>query len=398
MRSVPNYFYIYTGLWVLYFLQGTLYASGSSISQAILAVVLLLSGFTMIKVNYFHIPRYGFPKYIVALNFIFFLITIYGVIRWMENDNTGTQWHIFLKEFYCSLLPIYAFFFFAKRGFIQQRELNVISLTFIIVTILFYFKQLYEVSERYNSESVTNNAGYMFVPLLALLPLINISNKFKYILLIIFAAFILISAKRGAIMIFIVCALEYLYFQVKDSSKKYKIWTISIVSCFIVAGYHYSMSIISEDPLLSRRLDDTLEGNSSSRDYIYGKLITNIENQDSPIKLLIGYGANGTTIVVGKLAHNDWLEFFIDMGLIGFAVYLFYWICFWKTRKYLINKDVKHSFFIIMTFCFLRSFLSMSINDMYIVTTFVIGYCIAQADRERIMRCKHCELYKRIDI
>ena len=175
----------------------------------------------------------------------------------------------------------------------------------------------------------------------------------------------------------------------KNSSFNKKIFTLALGVCIIVAGYQISMQIIENDPYLSSRLEDTLEGNSSSRDLIYNKLINNMKNETSLVNLLFGYGADGTRKIAGRLAHNDWLEIYTDMGLVGFLIYLYYWLCLFRMRKYIKDAGILQSFYIIMTFCFMRSLFSMSINDMYIVTTFIIGYIAAQSKYDRALQMRY---------
>jgi hypothetical protein len=174
-----------------------------------------------------------------------------------------------------------------------------------------------------------------------------------------------------------------LYFELLRASNKTKLFVLFFSAFILVAGYQVSMKVIESNVYLSMRLDDTRAGNTSSRDIIYGKLVDNIENQNSFVKLLLGNGVNGTMKISGSLAHNDWLEIAIDMGIVGLLIYVFYYIAFYSLTKRSHRDKQTSALLIILTFCFVRSFFSMSINDMYIVTTFVMGYCIGQSEYQK---------------
>ncbi len=371
--------YFYIALWALYYLQGTLYPTGSIISQVTLLVALLLSLYYIIAVN--KIARN--PRYIQALNMMVALVTIYGFIRLLESDSTGTKWDVFLKEFYYSLLPIYVFYYYSLKGQINKWMILLFAIIFIIVTIFYYFKALNEALDLLGSENVTNNSGYYFVPLVPLLLLLDIKKILKYVLLLVIGGFVLMSAKRGAILTYVICSIEYLYFELLRASNKTKLFVLFFSAFILVAGYQVSMKVIESNVYLSMRLDDTRAGNTSSRDIIYGKLVDNIENQNSFVKLLLGNGVNGTMKISGSLAHNDWLEIAIDMGIVGLLIYVFYYIAFYSLTKRSHRDKQTSALLIILTFCFVRSFFSMSINDMYIVTTFVMGYCIGQSEYQK---------------
>ena len=119
MRQYLNKCNLYILLWVLYSLQGTLYASGSIISQGILAILLLWSIYYCFVVNTKYYSR-ELPSFIKAVNIFLIMATIYGVVLILsgkvlyitEGDIIKTSNFDYLKTIYISLLPIYSFFEF----------------------------------------------------------------------------------------------------------------------------------------------------------------------------------------------------------------------------------------------------------------------------------------------
>ena len=80
-----------------------------------------------------------------------------------------------------------------------------------------------------------------------------------------------------------------------------------------------------------KRIENTLDGNSSGRDVLYNSLANYFWNETTSMQFVFGSGANATLQVVGDYAHNDWLEIAVNQGVLGLLVYVFYWMLFCKT-------------------------------------------------------------------
>jgi len=364
-------------MWGFYYLQGTLYESGGLISKGLLALILIISCGIMIVATK-HMPKVSSARfYFVSLNFLTILLTTYGFFGLFDGEVYGFSAFRLLRPYYCSMLPIYCFYLFSKYSEIRQIDFKIFFFLMLCVTVAFYQKNYEELMSAENVEGITNNVGYMFVPFIGLLPLIKTNRLFKYLIIVILAYFVLMSAKRGAMMCFMLCLLLFLFFEEKNASFKTKIVILLTSSVMLVAGYYYAMETIQSDPYLSNRLLQTLNGESSSRDVIYSKILDRLNADSNPIYFLFGYGIHGSLIISTRLAHNDWLEFAIDMGLLGLMGYLFYWFSLYRVLKGQKNKECFESLFIIVLFLFVRTFFSQSLSDMYVVSTFIIGYCLS---------------------
>ena len=144
MRQYLNTCNLYILLWVLYSLQGTLYASGSIISQMILLLLLLISGYYFFKINL----EYDNPSFIKILNFFIGIMTIYGIILILNPtpiyiDFTLTEKITkieFLKNIYISLLPIYPMYAFAKQNMLKISSIQFLTLILLFSTTISYFR------------------------------------------------------------------------------------------------------------------------------------------------------------------------------------------------------------------------------------------------------------------
>ena len=126
-----------------------------------------------------------------------------------------------------------------------------------------------------------------------------------------------------------------------------------------------------------RRIQDTLDGNSSGRDRIYTYFWNYFVYESNVLNFLFGRGANGTLELLNQYAHNDWLELAVNQGLLGVVFYFIYWKYFYKTWKHTTNIDAKVILAMVVLINFPKSMFSMSYYDMTYVSTSVLGYALA---------------------
>ena len=184
--------------------------------------------------------------------------------------------------------------------------------------------------------------------------------------------------KRGAIMIGLVCLIWFLYRTYK-SSKSNRSLIIFLTSIAIICGVAYLIDFYNNSEYFQYRIEQTLEGNSSGRDSIYGSLWQYYINQDSLLNILLGNGAMHTIKIAGNFAHNDWLELLICQGLLGIVIYLAYFISLYKNFKNSHNNSILYNILGMCLFImFASSIFSMSYNSLSLSITLCLGYCCAK--------------------
>lgn len=378
MLKKINCFETYILLWLFYLLQGTLYESGGVISQSVLFLILSISLLDVYKVNRLKVR----PLFFKGSNLLLFLITIYGILRYQEgNWDMGWNvipWYGFLKDHYISILPIYVFYYFSINKQITLKKLKIAAFLLFVVYVLFFIRIQIEYSTKLNRDDITNNSAYLFVSLLALIPLLKFKTLQSYFLIAIPTLFVILTAKRGAILITLICLIIFMIFVIKSASKKTKIVVQLLSFIFVMVGFFAIKDYISTNEYLSNRLQDTMLGNSSGRDLLAESLLNYIKNDNNVLHLFLGNGADSTVKIAGNFAHNDWLEIMCNMGVLGIMIYILYWTLFYKSVKSLKSYGFIYcSFFMVFIFCLIRTFFSMSINDMPLVISLVLGYCLS---------------------
>lgn len=373
-------------VWVIYYLQGILYAAGSIISLALLGVNLIVSAVCALKVNQWK----NNPLYFRGFNLLILMFTIYGFVHIINNPSVvhyaasgvSMQSYNYIKSIYLSLLPIYAFYYFSKKGYLTEERLKKWSYIFLFSVVLSYFRTQQEalqaLADRGSSlEETTNNAGYLFLSCIPLLVLYRKKPFIQFAALAFVMAFIVMGMKRGAIAIGGIVAAYFMLQAIKNSQGKTRLAFISLSVAICFGAVYFFIYMMSSSEYMLQRIEATMEGNSSGRDDLYSFFWTYFTEKADTLHYLVGRGANGTLEIFKNYAHNDWLEIAVNQGLIGIFVFSIYWINFYKTWRQATNIDAKTIFAISLLIYFAKTLFSMSYTDMTYVSTSVLGYALS---------------------
>lgn len=373
--------YIYIALWMIYYLQQMLMIRGV-ISQGLLTAILLMSFYSFFQVN----ANFKTGPYLKWLNIMLLVLSVYGAVPlvggWTmtgEYSNWSSVSYTYLQRIYCSLLPIYSFYYYTLTRRISSSNLLYIYIAFLLYTILLYYQRYYFYIDM-GMEDFTNNMGFYFVPLIPMLYIIRIGDFWKYLFLLVSFSFILLSVKRGAILGGGVLVVLFLAQYLKDSSGKRFAYLLSLsVIAVVIIGY-YVTNLYVNDEYFHRRAVATMSGNMSGREYLYNASISHFLEKTTVLEFLIGNGANSTWFLFGNYAHNDWLEFAINQGVIGVLMYIVYWVTFiWEWKCYKGGHDCRFVLGSIIVALFLQTFHSMTIDIIPTVTALCLGYCLAMS-------------------
>lgn len=386
MKKYLNICNIYILLWCIYYLQGIVYASGGMISKMVLLLLMLISGYYFIEVNI----RYRIPSFLKVLNIFIGVMTIYGIILLLDplpliSPYTTHQVSKleFIKSLYISLLPIYSMFAFTKQNLLRVDVIQILTIILIISTTLLYYRTEQELLQKAANigsmqEEFTNNTGYNFLQLFPLLFFWNKRPIFQYTLVAYIFVFIVMSMKRGAILVGAACLLWFIYRVYKSSSKNNRTLILILTIIAISIGTIYIKDFYSSNNYFQYRIEQTIEGNSSGRDNLYGKLWDHFINQDSLLHVLFGNGASKTVIIAGNYAHSDWLEILTCQGLFGIILYIIYYISIFKLFRQSSHNSLIYSILGMCLFImFTSSIFSMSYNSLSLSITLCLGYCLA---------------------
>ncbi len=382
---------LYTFGWGLYWLQGSLYSVGSLLSQFLVFSLLFISLYYCFIAN----TRYKLPVFFTGLNMLMALFSLYGVFLILGSDNIGIPKYDYLKGIWISLLPIYAFYVFFKEKQINESAIYVWICAFTLIAIAGYYYSeriflLNALLNHSNKVEFTNNAGYAFLSLIPAYVLLYKKPLIQYAALGLSIVYMLISMKRGAIIIGVMCLLLFMWNSLKNVTVKKKMTLVMLIVFLFYGSFWFVQHKMSESLFFQMRVEDSLEGNSSGRDVIYERILNYYWNETTPIEFMLGSGANASLRKLGVFAHNDWLEIAVNQGLFGIVIFLVFVLLFAKnaiSKSY--DCHVRLVFQLSFMIFFMKTFFSMSYSDMNLSMTFVLGYCLAQEEKNEQIIYSH---------
>lgn len=377
---------VYIIIWCLYVLQGYFGIRGI-LSQSLLMVNLGIS----IYYTIYAFRNYNIGSFLKVLSVFVAILTVYGVFlilggekSTMPPDYKPIDSYTYLKSIYISLLPVFPFYVFTRKGLLTEKQFRHWIWVFLIVATV-SFQYDYQDSLRKailagsNREEFTNNAGYLFLSLLPYVVFFKGKPILQYGLTGYCLFFLFSGMKRGAIFIAFVIIILMILQMTKGYKGVKKIESILLSLILLWAGVSIIHHLQISSDYFNERLVGTVNGESSHRDVLYLTFYNHFVHNTSFLQFYFGSGALATLEIAGQYAHNDWLELAINQGLLGVVIYGIYWISAAKEWR-LSDKSQTYSqaLGLVLLAFFLKSWFSMSYGDMPFYTTLLIGYSLAQ--------------------
>ncbi len=388
---------IYIFLWYLALLTQNEIIVVPYVGQLCLLSALSISIYAFVKLwNIKSIP------YLQGAKMLVILFTFYGIVLIIDTpvihlsfNGQNNQSYWFLEEVYKSILPIFAFFYLTIKGKLTRSNLQIWTVLFVIQAYYIYMN-FYQgkdiIQSSFETTNIVNSMAYLFIAIIPGVPLFK-RQYLQYVIFALCLIMVLLAMKRGALLIGALTLLWYVYVQSKVYAKKKNVVRIVFLAFFIyliLYGLMYVYnSILLDNAFFQERLDETLAGGTSGRDRISLHFWNYYLNEMNFLEEMFGIGAYGTIRTYINFAHNDWLEILICEGLLGIVCYIIYWLKLYKTIKLIKGYN---SIFVILTLFaiiqFLKTFFSMSINDMMLYTTAPVGYALGQLYLQKSNRVK----------
>lgn len=384
----PNLCDLYLMVWVVYYLQGLLYEEGTMVSQLMLGLNLGLSIFFAVKVYL----RKDLPLYFKGLGALLLMFTIYGALIiaegrsfYVEMSNTIVEPSRYLQGIYISLLPLFPMYWFARNGLFPERKMRIWTILLLLSSTAIYIKMGLDAVTKMNVldvSEVTNNGGYAILYMFPALYLLTKNKIVQYGMLAYIIILVVLSMKRGALLCCGICTIFYLIQSFKSASRKYRVLLLVAISVFALISIVVLMAVLKDNMYLMKRIEATMDGESSNRDNLYTQMLNYLVSQDI-FHMLVGNGANSSLRISENYAHNDWLEIALNQGLLGISIYVFYFICFYRTAKAAAEKKIRNALYAMLIMIIVPTFFSMSYNAMNFVLASFLGYSLACSQSDK---------------
>jgi len=319
------------------------------------------------------------------------LITAYAVIHMLANShNISTKLgiSIFLYLTYAALVTvfnfnhtpyklifafisivywgctIYIFYIYTQKNGFNNKIYKFAAFLFILLCAVFIYRySFYKSEDAFKDKTLTLNNVYY---ILFLFPFMLFSKKmyWKYLAFGLTFLTVVLSQKRGALIILVLCAIIWLLF----SEKSYGLSKFKNIFLLLVTGvvlyYFLSYFTVSYDLSITDRFMTLFNGEDttgSGRSGIWETYLSVIGN-DGLISLVgRGYDANVVSPKYNYLswAHNDFLQIVFNYGFFGAILFLAFVINLFS--KYRQMKKQKYEYATI----FLISLLITFVNGLF---------------------------------
>lgn len=398
MNKDQKLLFSYFLLWQFYELQGALGLQGSLLTRLL---VLFLVGLSFVYCLAVHLPdrrgEVSLPFFVVALDLFLILLTLYGVVYMVIGGSTffaqeNVEEFQYLKNLYRVQLPLYVFFYYARKGVLDDSMMKKILAVMLVLASMKFFLNDFLVKETRLLEAdaeITNNEGYTFVALIPALFFFDKKNWVQYLLLFYLLTFVLFGMKRGAILIALISTIVFFVLKIKNGTKEErKNLLLLSVMCVVLLSFMV-IYLWQNSDYFQLRFRQTMEGSSSGRDYIYATLWNHFLYDTTWNEFLFGLGPNATiTVSKSNFAHSDWLELLTNQGLLGVLFFVAIWIAWgrmcWQNRE---SERMFGVLCILFIICFMKSIFSMFYYSADLSYCCLMGYALG-GERNREVSIK----------
>ena len=348
-------------LFILFYLFHPMVLEAGGLYQTIAIFIFLLYA----VVCAIRLHKMNCQKFIYFLDFFIIMQMVYFLLRYPELLS-GNARHLSLavnqiKSVLTVMMPIYIYYFYGMKGKLTKNHLIWFSIIFLVLSIPMFYYTAYSLMEKYSwiddYNDTTNNKAYYFAQCCIFLPLIANKKVLSAIIISVIVFFLILGVKRGAMLCF-VCILP---FYMKFFIKGIKWYAIVIVTIGFIFLANWMIDYFSNMDYLFTRIEETQEGNLSSRDRIYGQIIDYFFGVNSSIfSLLFGFGFCASFDMARSVAHNDWLELLSGFGFIGLLLYVLLFFQVILIYKRTQDPAIKLSILIILIMWFIEATFSMA--------------------------------------
>lgn len=242
------------------------------------------------------------------------------------------------------LLPAICFYFplrLIENGFNKNFFIYGSIVVYVLLTFFYYYNYQNNAWIEIQNQ---NNAAYtllFFTPLL-----LCCNNRYvRYIILALTGVALLFSLKRSGIVAYMLALASFLFIDIfVNKSSKNRLMLLIIVVLGLYGLYNVSQFFLgARSELLINRFT-LLEEGDSERTQIYNTTIQMIAKNDL-VDYVTGHGYGGVAkdSPLKCSAHNDYLEFMYDYGIIGLTLLLLFVIHFIKYVISLIRRKSSYA-------------------------------------------------------
>jgi hypothetical protein len=348
--------------------------------------VQLVAGVSLI-VMIFYNAYYLFTRYRITYEWSFIriwllfiaLMFIYYLMAYLELPTRLAQTRS--REVVIALFGLSGLFFIYHGtlvGHLTQRKLDFLLLAIIANGLIEIYHALSTVRIKDDIGIINTSAGYVFLMIMPIL-----MYKFKNDMIWVFFATLILTVltgKRGALLIYgllLVYSLVNIKMLAELIALNYKTLIFALIT-IIIAIFAIDNAMESLKYRFFNIVDERTGEIGSGRDTIWSSLFMYWWDGDV-LKIFIGSGYNSAAGYIGQIAHNDFVSFIFEFGLLGLLIYLIMLNNFRKTVNRISIEAPYLGYLLTMCLIILvgRGLISGTIRTDNINLSITIGYLMA---------------------
>lgn len=355
-------------VYLLYGMQGILYAGGSLISQSLILILLLLGFFSLFGT----ISMKNKPLPVIMLALFYLMLSLTYIFS--PKEVFGWRYEaVGLINTYSQFRNICVFSLFFYLGYYTTlkykttwKSISYLGMLFLIFAVIrFFYSEAVLIQEK-NRDNVVNNAAYIFVSIIPYVPIVfqQIRRKWLGIFFVIpIVFFIIMGVKRGAIVCMIASIILSFFLHLKKTRFSImRFLMVTLLFCLTIGLVYY---LAMKNSFLLERLEYTQDKGIGTREIAYAMLWKHWLFETTNLQFLFGNGACSSIAIWGNYAHNDWLELLSNNGLLGVIVYFFVFLSFFfYTYHRKLEYIHKLAIYLCLLIMFLKSIFSMGYTDL----------------------------------
>ena len=188
-------------------------------------------------------------------------------------------------------------------------------------------------------------AYFLFGIIFCLEVLLNENETTKKKLLAIFEAYIYFyiivatGSRGGAFAVIAACFVFYIYNQRGKNISVKKFLTPVVIVLFLIVAYFVAIKFVPADILQRFSIEELAESNGTGRYIIWEDALSTYFDAGS-LRQLAGYGSATALTIARKYSfrlinvfHNAFIENLLEIGFVGFALYIAYIFRFWNCAR-----------------------------------------------------------------
>lgn len=201
----------------------------------------------------------------------------------------------------------------------------ILSITYLLLFIILYLAMRdYQLEMDEDKGAVAD--VYYIVTLLPLI-FIYVPEKYRIIPFLIAAVAVMMTGKRAAFIALAFILVTYFFSSQSAGRRKHGFLRITSFIIIVFISYYTISELTSYFNLnMFERLQNLESDGGSGRAERWAAIISMISYEADNIQLIIGNGYGAVQKAIGGHAHNDFLEFFYDYGVIALILYIVFYV------------------------------------------------------------------------